>query len=167
MATSTTEAVHNPESDGPIQGLYNKLKTYLPDVESETIDKLDQRIVCVVGNCDKVVANASNKIRSQVPDIKAIQNRVNGLTQRVLNEVEDRLNNLINKLEVEEAPVNAVVPIRKTEPETRLVRLFRKSRKLNRLIIRKIISEASRLGYTALHTNYPQLILNLAGNAIV
>lgn len=167
MASVTIEAVHNPESDGPIQGLYKKVKTYLPDLENKTIDKLDQTLNTVMGNCDKAVANASHRLRSRVPDIRAFQTRVNTLTQRVLNEVEDRLNNLINKLEVEEAPTSSVVAIKKTEPETRLIRLFRKSRKLNTLVIRKIISEAFRLGNVALHTNYPELILNQANNLIL
>lgn len=104
MSLATTEAVHNPETDGPIQGLYKKMRGFLPEVESETIGKLESKINDVMGGCDKVVATASTKLRNGVVDIRAVKTYADGLTQRVLNDIEDRLNNFINKLEDQEAP---------------------------------------------------------------
>ena len=89
------------------------MKNYLPEVENQTIENFDKKIGNVMGECDKVVATASTKIRSGVPDIKTIQNYANGLTQKVLNEIEDRLNTLINKYESEEAPKSTAVVVKK------------------------------------------------------
>lgn len=88
------EQIHNPESDGPIQGLYKKVKTYLPEVENELIDKVDNKISHLTENCDKVVAKATH-----VADLKTLKGYANGLTQRVLNEIEDRLNGYLRKFE--------------------------------------------------------------------
>jgi len=164
MATVTSELVHNPEIDGPIQGLYKKVRGYLPEVENQTIERLENRINGVIEGCDKVVATASTKLKKGVVDIKAVRNYANGLTQRVLNEIEDRLNTYINKLEDQEAPSSEPVVVRKAEPETRLNRLVRKSRKLNQLVVKRVASELGRFAATALTLDYPQLLLTASGN---
>lgn len=42
--------------------------------------------------------------------------------------------------------------------------MFRKSRKLNTLVVRKLMGEVSRLTNTALNTNYIELLQNVYGN---
>jgi hypothetical protein len=49
--------------------------------------------------CDKVVATASTRLKNGMVDIKAVKKYANGLTSRVLNEIEDRLNTYISRLE--------------------------------------------------------------------
>lgn len=164
MATVPAEIVHNPETDGPIAGLYKKVRGYLPEVENHAIERLESRISGVVEGCDKVVATASTKLKHGVEEIKAVQEYANGLTQRVLNEIEDRLNNYINKLEDQEASTSAPVIVKRAEPETRLNRLVRKSRKLNQLVVKRITTEIGRLASTALTLDYPQLVLQLSSS---
>lgn len=98
MERPQTEQIHNPESDGLIHGFYKKVKTYLPEVDNGLIDKVDSKISHLTENCDKVVAKASN-----MTDLKAIQRYANGLTQKVLNQIEDKLNAYLNKFEEEPA----------------------------------------------------------------
>lgn len=54
--------------------------------------------------------------------------------------------------------------VKKAEPETRLNRLVRKSRKLNQLIVRRLANEISKLATTALTLDYPQLLFTLSSN---
>ena len=49
MATVTVQPAHYPQSEGPIQGLYNRVKTYLPEVENQTIENFDRKIGNVIG----------------------------------------------------------------------------------------------------------------------
>jgi hypothetical protein len=114
--------------------------------------------------CDKVVATASTRIKNGVVDMKAMQKYANGLTSRVLNEIEDRLNTYIIRLEDEEAPSSNHIVIKKAEPETRLNRIIRKSRKLNQLVVRRITGEIGLLAFTAVTFDYPQLIMTLSNN---
>jgi len=63
--------------------------------------------------CDKVVATASTRLKNGVVDMRAMQKYANGLTSRVLNEIEDRLNTYINRLEDQEAPSSHQIVIKK------------------------------------------------------
>lgn len=121
---------------------------------------MDNKINHLTENCDRVVARATH-----VADLKTLRGYANGLTHRVLNEIEDRLNSYLRKFDKESATETSTVSVR--VPENRVARLYKKSKKLNGLVLKKITEEVSRIAGVVISLDYPQLVLNISNNMIL